>query len=222
MYDYDKLITYIGVSPYLIFLVFCTSLQIWPAGLNNMGPMFLQATPEHHVKQEWFTQLVQSNCTDQYTTMWNTTKQIHYAGLAMTSDQLAYDKCKLYAHTNQQLEEIINAGSKALTCPELYQQIDEMSHQYGSVNETQTGSEIWYGTHKSGMFRTLVTDFDLVCDKAGIDTLIRSSYMAGFALGAMVFGPLSDNMGRKWVMQITSVGAFIADIAIVFSVRVFS
>ena len=78
-----------------------------------MGPMFLQATPEHHVKQEWFTQLVQSNCTGQYTTMWNTTKQIHYAGLAMTSDQLAYDKCKLYAHTNQQLEEIINAGSKA-------------------------------------------------------------------------------------------------------------
>lgn len=229
MYDYEKLISHVGLSPYLIFLIFCTSVQIWPAGLNNMAPMFLMATPDHHVKQHWFEQLEQSNCTEQYqANQWNGSYPIHYAGLARKLDKGNvtdnYDNCKLYTHTDDQLESLLvtagyNMQVKYDSCDELYDAVDAQSHQFGDYSNTTNGDAYWYGVHKSGMTSTTATDFELVCDRANLATYIKSSYMVGFAVGAMVFGPLSDNKGRKWVMQITSVGAFIADVAIVFSVN---
>ena len=219
MYDYDKLISYVGLSPYLIFLIFCTSIQIWPAGLNNMGPMFLMATPEYHAKQEWFSLLESSNCTEQYEEKYqNTTHSIHFAGLVAGDSN--YDPCKLYNHDAQQLEAIKQAAAEGGSCQELFSRVDQLSHQFGSVNDTLEGEEFWFGVHKSGMTKTTATDFNLVCSSSTIATAVKSSYMAGFALGAMVFGPLSDNKGRKWVMQVTSVGAFLADVAVVFSVNI--
>ena len=224
MYDYEKLIAHVGLSPYLLFLVFCTSVQVWPAGLNNVGAMFLMATPEYHVKQHWFDQLAMSNCTELYqASQWNGSFPVHYAGLARSLEKGnitdSYDNCKLYTHTDNQLDEILVTAGRDLSCEELYNAVDEKSHQHGDHFNTTNGNEYWFGAHKSGMTSTTATDFKLVCDRAYLDTYIKSSYMVGFAVGAMVFGPLSDNKGRKWVMQVTSVGAFIADVAIVFSVN---
>ena len=55
----------------------------------------------------------------------------------------------------------------------------------------------WWGVHKSGMTKTAATEFGTVCDKAWLKTASTSCYMLGFALGAIIFGNMSDIKGRK-------------------------
>jgi len=47
---------------------------------------------------------------------------------------------------------------------------------------------------------TVVTEFELVCDRAPLDGLATSIYMVGTMIGSVVFGIVSDRFGRKTVM----------------------
>ena len=107
----------------------------------------------------------------------------------------------------------INPQSPGSGCHDAYAKIEELAEHKDVTAATQW----WYAPAKSGMVKTATTEFNLVCEKESYVALIKSSYMVGFAIGAMVFGGLADNKGRKWVMQICSVGAFLFDVAIVFS-----
>lgn len=59
MYNYDDLINYVGLSSYQIVIMICSSLMIWPSGLNNVAPMFLMETPPFHAQQAWLDQRVE-------------------------------------------------------------------------------------------------------------------------------------------------------------------
>ncbi len=50
------------------------------------------------------------------------------------------------------------------------------------------------------MRETLVTDFDLVCDRLPLLPTIGSSYMSGVVIATMTAGFLADRFGRRSVM----------------------
>ncbi|XP_061746530.1 solute carrier family 22 member 13-like [Nerophis ophidion] len=52
---------------------------------------------------------------------------------------------------------------------------------------------------------TIVTDFDLVCDRAHLPQLAQSVGMMGVLLGCLLFGPLAESLGRKRAAQIPMV-----------------
>ncbi|KFO66175.1 Solute carrier family 22 member 13, partial [Corvus brachyrhynchos] len=71
---------------------------------------------------------------------------------------------------------------------------------YG-LNDTQKCSSGW--VYPSEPPPSLLTEFDLVCDRKDLNNIAQAIYMAGLLLGSMIFGPLSDRIGRRPVILIS-------------------
>ena len=44
---------------------------------------------------------------------------------------------------------------------------------------------------------TVITDYDLVCDRLPLLPVIGSSYMAGIMIASVIAGYLADRLGRR-------------------------
>ncbi|NWH74952.1 S22AE protein, partial [Piaya cayana] len=91
-----------------------------------------------------------------------------------------YEQCSMYSPVDWDLDSI---------------------RAYG-LNDTEKCSSGW--VYPSAQQPTLLTEFDLVCDRKDLNDISQSIYMLGLFLGSMIFGPLSDRIGRRPVI-LTSV-----------------
>ncbi|XP_074506509.1 solute carrier family 22 member 13-like [Sebastes fasciatus] len=79
--------------------------------------------------------------------------------------------------------------------------------EYG-LNETtrcQNGWEYYNLMYEA----SIITDFDLVCDKANLVAVIQAVLMAGVLVGSVIFGLFAESFGRKRATQITAVILFV-------------
>ncbi|XP_034087996.1 solute carrier family 22 member 13 [Gymnodraco acuticeps] len=79
--------------------------------------------------------------------------------------------------------------------------------EYG-LNETRGCQNGW--VYSNMLYEaTIVTDFDLVCDRANLMELIQAMFMVGVVFGSLIFGPFAESFGRKRSTQISAVMLFI-------------
>ncbi|XP_071416864.1 solute carrier family 22 member 14-like isoform X3 [Pithys albifrons albifrons] len=90
-----------------------------------------------------------------------------------------YEQCSMYSPVDWDLDSIVEYG----------------------LNSTQKCSSGW--VYPSAEPPSLLTEFDLVCDRKDLNDIGQSIYMAGLFLGSMIFGPLSDRIGRRPVILIS-------------------
>ncbi|XP_042336381.1 solute carrier family 22 member 16 isoform X2 [Sceloporus undulatus] len=64
---------------------------------------------------------------------------------------------------------------------------------------------------------TIVTEWDLVCQREWLAKLTQPTFMLGVLFGAVIFGDIADRMGRRNIMWFTSTGQFIFGIAVAFT-----
>ncbi|XP_072887484.1 solute carrier family 22 member 6-A-like [Hemitrygon akajei] len=70
----------------------------------------------------------------------------------------------------------------------------------GSQPDTQACTDGWV-YDRSQFTSTIVTEWDLVCDRKSLKRMVQSIYMAGLLIGACVLGRLSDKFGRRILLQ---------------------
>ncbi|XP_027551281.1 solute carrier family 22 member 13-like isoform X2 [Neopelma chrysocephalum] len=90
-----------------------------------------------------------------------------------------YEQCSMYSPVDWDLDSIVAHG----------------------LNATQKCSSGW--VYPSAEPPSLLTEFDLVCDRKDLNDIAQAVYMAGLFLGSMIFGPLSDRIGRRPVILIS-------------------
>uniref|UniRef100_A0A1A8FYU8 Major facilitator superfamily (MFS) profile domain-containing protein n=1 Tax=Nothobranchius korthausae TaxID=1143690 RepID=A0A1A8FYU8_9TELE len=64
---------------------------------------------------------------------------------------------------------------------------------------------------------TTVTEWDLVCTKAGFNSLGSSIYMFGLLVGSVVFGAMADRYGRRFVLLLSIALQTILGVAVAFA-----
>ncbi|KAM9573395.1 solute carrier family 22 member 13-like isoform 2-T2 [Guaruba guarouba] len=90
----------------------------------------------------------------------------------------AYEQCSMYSPVDWDLVSIVAYG----------------------LNAMEKCSSGW--VYPSAQAPSLLTEFDLVCDRKDLIDISQSIYMLGLLLGSIIFGPLSDRIGRRPVFLI--------------------
>ncbi|KAK2890147.1 solute carrier family 22 member 16 [Channa argus] len=65
--------------------------------------------------------------------------------------------------------------------------------------------------------QSIVTDWDLVCEKEWLAKLCQPTFMLGVLIGALVFGDIADRVGRVRILMFTSLCQFGLGVAVAFS-----
>ncbi|KAM3596010.1 uncharacterized protein V6R79_006822 [Siganus canaliculatus] len=64
---------------------------------------------------------------------------------------------------------------------------------------------------------TTVTEWDLVCDRAGLNSLGSSIYMFGLLVGSVVLGAMADRYGRRFVLLLSIALQTVFGVAVAFA-----
>uniref|UniRef100_A0A3P8WID5 Solute carrier family 22 member 16 n=1 Tax=Cynoglossus semilaevis TaxID=244447 RepID=A0A3P8WID5_CYNSE len=67
------------------------------------------------------------------------------------------------------------------------------------------------------IYQSIVTDWDLVCEKEWLAKLCQPTFMLGVLVGALVFGDVADRVGRVRVLMFTSLCQFGLGVAVAFT-----
>ncbi|XP_014870192.1 solute carrier family 22 member 13-like [Poecilia latipinna] len=70
------------------------------------------------------------------------------------------------------------------------------------LNETTGCRDGWVYAGNMLYESTIVTDFDLVCEKSNMAEVTQTIFMTGMLAGSFIFGPVADSYGRKRTTQL--------------------
>ncbi|CAM1332661.1 Uncharacterised protein g10929 [Pycnogonum litorale] len=107
-----------------------------------------------------------------------------------------FSKCQMYDSNVENIESLRKSGTL--------------------LNRTLTTCNSWE-YDRSVYTHTIIDKWTLVCDRDILISTSTSIYMAGLTLGVLIFGQVSDTLGRKKTIMISLIISAICSVSIAFS-----
>lgn len=84
-------------------------------------------------------------------------------------------------------------------------------------NKTVTACNGNFVYDHTEVYQSIVTDWDLVCEREWLAKLCQPTFMLGVLIGALVFGDIADRVGRVRILMLTSLCQFGLGVCVAFS-----
>uniref|UniRef100_UPI00358E88F6 solute carrier family 22 member 6-B-like isoform X1 n=1 Tax=Myxine glutinosa TaxID=7769 RepID=UPI00358E88F6 len=152
-------------------IILCIPLLIIPA--HHLIQNFSAATPRHHCRVPWIENATLEATRD---TPWNLSKE-DLLRVAIPWEHDSLSRCSRFVRPQWQL--LLNDSA------------DDVEIE-GCLDGWEFDS--------SDFRSTIVTEWNLVCDKQAMKRMAQSVYMGGVLVGGFLLGGLADKIGRRSVM----------------------
>ncbi|OWF45915.1 Organic cation transporter protein [Mizuhopecten yessoensis] len=188
--DFDKILTHLGdFGRYQKFLYFLVCLPAVFTGIFAVISAIILATPDHRCKIPGYENDTYSIQSDRHREVIS-----NYIPPPAANSHL-YDQCHTYSFNHSSV------------------MFDTLGRP---INGSTVKCDEWVYSY-SVFKQTFTSKFNLVCSNSYKTSLAKSSYFVGIFVGAMVFGNLSDAIGRKTVFCISVAIQFVATVTLAWA-----
>ncbi|XP_022084723.1 solute carrier family 22 member 13-like isoform X2 [Acanthaster planci] len=187
---------------YQLFVALYTGLLCMVGCMITFGDMFFAAETDH-----WCQVLPAENCS-----IW----------VEFQANCTDVKKSILLPPPENENSKYPHSNCKQWDLPPGYEfdPYESLSQDANFTNDTVLCEDGW-GYDTSQYKTTIISDFDLVCDKRNLPSLAQSMYFLGFLVGSFVCGSLSDWIGRKKVVFFGLFFLAAGSIVTAFSVNIY-
>ena len=102
--------------------------------------------------------------------------------------------------------------NEALACAR-----DFMNFANISDNIVSCSKNVFEREASPGFTNTVATEFNIVCDRAHMNSKLTGAFMAGMFAGVFIGGIIMDRLGRKLACLMGQIGSVVVNLAIAFS-----
>ncbi|XP_069463864.1 solute carrier family 22 member 16 [Ambystoma mexicanum] len=196
----ERLFDHLGhFGRFQAFIYFTSVLQAVSCGIHYLASVFIAVTPKYFCN-------VNGNISTVLLSNSSSTSEIHSAWNQWTS-------VKNYLVVQLNNGEIweLNQCSRSRR-----DEMFNLTYDY-DANKTIFPCSDGFLYDQTKVKSSVVTEWDLVCEREWLAKFIQPTFMLGVLLGAVLFGDVADRMGRRPVIWFTSTGQFLFGIAVAFT-----
>ncbi|XP_069743701.1 solute carrier family 22 member 16 isoform X4 [Narcine bancroftii] len=176
---------------------FLVNFQTISCGIHYLASVFLAATPEFMCKLPGnMTTILVSNTTADSGSLWNLwiPGSRNFIAQMENGEIWEVEQCNRFKRIES--FELVN---------------------YFKGNRSRYSCSDGFIYDQSQIENSIVTEWNLVCDRAWLAKLTQPIFMVGVLLGAVVFGDIADRLGRRSILWFTSVAQFVFGVAVAFT-----
>ncbi|XP_014331990.2 solute carrier family 22 member 16 isoform X1 [Bos indicus] len=189
---------------YQIFLYFICAFQNISCGIHYLASVFLSVSPQHTCRPP------------------GNVSQVLFQDLSTWQLEDIWTQFSV-GREDRILVQLQDGEIWELTSCQRFRRDDQSSLDYEYSGQKSSFPCLdGYIYDRSKWLSTVVTQWDLVCNREWFGRLIQPTFMFGVLLGAVIFGYLSDRAGRRLVLWASSTGVFLFGIAAAFTFDYYS
>uniref|UniRef100_A0A8C5Q7D1 Solute carrier family 22 member 16 n=1 Tax=Leptobrachium leishanense TaxID=445787 RepID=A0A8C5Q7D1_9ANUR len=195
----EKLFDHVGhFGRFQAYIYFTSIIQAVACGIHYLASVFMAVTPKFmcNIPGNISTVLLPNSSASRIENLWDIwiSPKEHVVAKLENGDIWEVHQCSRFKR-----DEVL-----------------DLTYGYEG-NKTMVACSDGYLYDHTNLDSSIITDWDLVCDREWLGKLVQPTFMFGVLLGAVIFGDIADRVGRRPIMWFTSTSQFVFGVAVAFT-----